>query len=217
LFLLAVSAVAAQPNSVTAYGSATIGFNPNQAQFSVGVVTQATTAQDAAAQNATISTTVQNALKAALGNQGTVQTISYSVTPRFNNSNPPTIVGYTASNTVEVTSYNLNIIGSLIDTATKAGANNIGGVSFGLQNPDPFIQQALTAATKQAQAYAGAIAAGTGGHLGAVISAQQGYSFAPTGVVTGAPSGTTSTVPTPIQAGSVNVTATVTLTVQLLQ
>src|SRR5258708_7577892 len=135
LFLLSPAAMAPTiaPGTIQAVGSASIFFNPNQAQFTVGVVTQGTTAQDAAQQNATLSTTVQNALKAALGTNGTVQTSSYFVGPRYSNVSPPTIIGYTASNTVLVTTYNLSIIGILIDTATKAGANNIGGVSFGLQ------------------------------------------------------------------------------------
>lgn len=217
LFLLLASAAVAQtnaPGTIQAVGSATINFNPNQAQFTVGVVTQGTTAQDAAQQNATLSTTVQNALKGALGTNGSIQTVSYYVTPRYNNSPTPAIIGYTASNTVMVTTYNLSIIGSLIDTATHAGANNIGGVSFGLQNPDPFIQQALTAAGKQALTRAGAIAAGVGGTAGKVISAVEGSSYSPV-AINGPTGGAGDT--TPIQSGSVSVSANVTVIVQLVQ
>lgn len=200
------------PGTIQAMGSATINFTPNQAQFTIGVVTQGSTAQDAAAQNAALSTTVQNALKAALGANGNIQTISYSVTPRYSNQPTPSIIGYTASNTVEVTTFNLSNIGTLIDTATQAGANNVGGVSFGLQNPDPFIQQALTAAGKQALAYAASIAAGVGGKVGAVRTASQGSSYLPSPVAgVGATAATT-----PIQPGSVSVSATVTITAQLI-
>lgn len=209
----AALAQTATTGTVQAMGSATVNFTPNQAQFTVGVVTQGATAQDAAQQNATLSTTVQNALKTALGSNGNIQTISYSVTPRYNNQPTPSIVGYTASNTVLVTTFNLSNIGSLIDTANTAGANNIGGVTFGLQNPDPYIQQALTQAGKEALAYASSIAAGVGGKIGSVISASQGSSYTP--IVSTAPGATGTT--TPIQPGSVSVSATVTVTVQLLQ
>jgi len=202
------------PGTIQAVGSATINFTPNQAQFTVGVVTQGTTAQDSAQQNATLSTTVQNALKSALGTNGTIQTIGYSVGPRYSNATPPAIAGYTASNTVLVTTYNLTNIGSLIDTATQAGGNNIGGVSFGLQNPDSFIQQALSAAGKQALAYAGAIAAGLGGTTGKVVSAVQGSSYTPV-IVNGPAAGAPTT--TPIQTGSVSVSANVTVVVLLVQ
>ncbi len=214
--LLLASGAMAQtppPGTIQAVGTATISFTPNQAQFTVGVVTQGATAQDAAQQNATLSTTVQNALKSALGANGSIQTINYSVSPRYNNLPTPGIIGYTASNTVLVTTFNLSNIGTLIDTANLAGANNIGGVSFGLQNPDPFVQQALTAAGKQALAYAASIAAGVGGKVGAVRSAIQGSQYSPiavTGVAAGAAT-------TPIQPGTVSVSATVTISAQLIQ
>ena len=200
--------------TVQAVGTATINFIPNQAQFNVGVVTQGATAQAAAQQNATLSTTVQNALQGVLGTNGNIQTVSYSVWPQYSNWSTPVITGYTASNTVQVTTYNLSIIGTLIDTATSAGANNIGGVSFGLQDPNPYIQQALTAAGKQALSFAAAIAAGLGGTVGKVVSAVQGSSYTPVNVPSPV-AGTSAT--TPIQSGSVSVSANVTVVVQLLQ
>jgi uncharacterized protein len=204
----------ATPGTVQAVGSATIHFTPDQAQFTIGVVTQGTTAQDAVQQNAVLSTTVQSALTAALGSNGNIQTTNYFVSPRFNNSPTPGIIGYTATNTVLVTTFNLAIIGSVIDIASQAGANNIGGVSFGLQNPDPFIQQALTAAGKQALAYAASIAAGVGGTIGPVQSAIQGSQYSP---VTVSGAGASPPATTPIQPGTVSVSATVTITAQLIQ
>jgi len=64
---------------------------------------------------------------------------------------------------------------SLIDAANQAGANIVGGLSVGLQNPEPLLEQALTLASKQATAQAAAIAAGLGSKLGAVLSAQEGF------------------------------------------
>jgi uncharacterized protein YggE len=202
------------PGSITATGNATISVAPDQAQLSIGVVTQGNTAQDAGSTNATVSTAVQNALKALLGVNGTVQTIGYSVSPRYSGGNTPTIVGYTASNTVQVTTTNFgsSTIGALIDAATAAGANNVNGVTFGLQNPDPTLQLALTSAAKQALAHASAIAAGLGLRIGTVISAQEGSSYVPVTVGI-APT----TASTPIQSGTVGVSATVTVTVTLIQ
>ncbi len=215
LLTLSAAGLVAQtvpPGTVQANGSASVSANPDQASLTVGVVTTGPTAQDAAAANATLATTVQNAIKSVLGGNGTVQTISYSVTPRYSNAQPPAIVGYTASNTVLVTMYDLSKIGTLIDTANRAGANNVGGVSFGLRNSDPFMQQALSQAAKQALARAGAIAAGLGGRTGAVISAQEGVSYSPGVTATAAGDATT-----PIQTGLVTVRANVSVTVQLVQ
>lgn len=196
--------------SVQANGSATLMAKPDQAQLDVGVVTNGATAQDAAQQNASLSNTVQAALGKVLGSAGTLQTVSYSVTPRYSATanQPSVIVGYTATNTVQVTTTDLSQIGLLIDTANQAGANSVGGLSFGLQNPEPLVEQALTLATKQAAAHAAAIATGLGAKLGAVLSAQEGSSYAP--IVVGA-SSAGAAVTTPVQTGTVTVYATVTI------
>jgi len=132
LLLAAAAYAQTQSGTVQANGTATISVVPDQAQFTAGVITQASTAQDAAQQNATQTAAMLTALKSVLGNNGTVQTVGYSVSPRYNNSQPPTVTGYTASNTVQVTTINLNLVGPLIDAANGAGANNISGISFSL-------------------------------------------------------------------------------------
>jgi len=215
---LSAGALLAQtsPGAIQAIGSATISVNPDQAQLAVGVVTQGATAQDAGQQNATLTTTVLNALKGVLGTAGTIQTISYSVSPRYSTTQGQTsvIIGYTVSNTVEVTTTDLSIIGRLIDTANQAGANSVGSLSFSLQNPEPVMEQALGLAAKQAQAHANAIAAGLGAKTGVVISAQEGATMTP--ILVGVAAGSAA-VPTPIQTGTVSVTASVTISVQLIQ
>src|SRR3982751_3220050 len=97
------SATAAQTTvpSVQANGSATLTAKPNQAQLDIGVVTNGTTAEDASQKNASLSEAVQTALGKVLGSNGTLQTVSYYVTPRYSTSpnQPSVIVGYTAGNT----------------------------------------------------------------------------------------------------------------------
>jgi uncharacterized protein YggE len=218
LLMLSCSAMAAQTAvpSVQANGSATLTAKPNQAQLDVGVVTNGATAQDASQQNASLSDTVQAALSKVLGSAGTLQTVSYYVTPRYSTTpnQPSVIIGYTAGNTVRVTTTDLSQVGLLIDAASQAGANSVGGLSFGLQNPEPLVEQALTLATKQATAHAAAIAAGLGSKLGAVLSAQEGSSYVPIAV---GPAGTGAAVTTPVQTGTVTVYATVTIQVGLAQ
>lgn len=206
-----VFAQTAPSGSIQASGNASILANPDEAQISVGVTTDGATAQAAAQANAAQTTTVINAIKNVLGASGTIQTIGYSVNPRYGSSQ--SVIGYTANNTVQVTINDLSLPGAVIDAASQAGATNVSGISFGLQNPDPVEQQALTAATKQAVAHAAAIAAGLGVHAGSVISAQQVSTYAPVampGVAAGASA-------TPVQTGTVTVTASVTVTVQLSQ
>jgi uncharacterized protein YggE len=195
--------------TVKAMGTATVLTSPDQVQISVSVMTDGSTAQAAAQANATLSTNVQNALK-ALNPAPMIQTTGYSVYPRYSNQGQ-TVTGYTASNTIRVTSVDLSATGNLIDTASQAGASSVSGLTFGLQNPDPIKQQALAQAAKQALADAGAIAAALAGKTGLVISAEEGSTYEPVEL-----GGTAAKPATPIQTGLVNVTANVTLTVQFV-
>src|SRR5262245_1334191 len=209
---LPLLAMAQTPASVQAIGTATVQVAPDQAQLTAGVITQAATAQAAAEQNATNTTAMLNALKAVLGVNGTIQTIGYSISPRYSNANPPVITGYTAVNTVQITTVNLNLVGPLIDAANQAGANSVGGISFSLQDPDPTLQQALGQASKTALAHASAIARGLGLKTGAVLSASDGASVTPIRADVGA-----TAAATPVQTGTVTVSATVSVSVQLTQ
>jgi uncharacterized protein len=212
------SALAAQTGSIQASGSATVGVTPDlatfQATFTIGVTTQGSTAQEASTLNATQTTAMIAALTAAVGKNGTVQTISYSVNPRYaTTGTQSTIAGYTANNTVQVTTTDLPRLGAIIDAGTQAGGTNVGGVSFSIEKPDPFVQQALSLAAKQAVAHAAAIAAGLGAKTGNVLSAQEGSTVVPYRADTLAGAATT----TPIQIGAVSVSAYVTVSVQLVQ
>jgi uncharacterized protein YggE len=201
--------------SIQATGTAILNVNPDQVQLSLSVNTSAATANQAAQQNAAQTNTVITALNQVLGQAGTIQTSGYSLYPQYSNSTNPTIVGYTASNSLLITTTVLALAGPLIDAANQAGASNIGGLTFGLQNPDPTVQLALTAAAKQALAHAGAIASGLGAKAGAVISALQNTSVAQT-PVPGVAMAAASTA-TPVLTGTVSVSATVTVTVALSQ
>ena len=209
-----LSAQSAPTRSVQATGSATVSATPDQAQLDIGVVTNAGTAQDSAQQNATMTTAVLTAVKAVLGSAGSVQTVSYTVYPRYSTSpgQSNVIIGYTTTNSVRVTTNDLSIIGKLIDAANQAGANSVGNLSFGLQDPEPKVQQALSQANKQAMTHASAIAAGLGATLGPVLNAQQGSAYSPVLVPT---LGAAGAATTPVQTGTVNVYASVTVTVSL--
>jgi uncharacterized protein YggE len=213
ILLLPAALLAQTPaaGTIQANGTATIRVSPDQAQLNVSVVTQGATADEAGQQNASLANTVINALKGVLGTTGTIQTVSYSIYPRYNQT-ATTIAGYTATNTVQVTTSDLSIVGKLIDAANQAGAGSISGPTLGLQDPEPARQQALSKASQQALAHATAIATGLARKVGTTVSAQEMSSYAPVVVDAAAPAAASST---PIQTGTVTVTANVVVTVQL--
>lgn len=201
-----------RPPFVRAVGQGNVSVPPDQAKIDFGVVTIATTAQDAAARNAAQVSTVIAALQALLGSTGNIQTIGYSLNPNYNYppGGNPVLTGYTASNTIEVSAGDLSMVGTIIDTGVQAGATNVQGLQFTLKNPDPVRQQALKLATTQAKAHADAMASGVGMHTGAVHSIQEDVSTSVTPVML-----TPGSNATPILPGLVYVQATVTLEVDL--
>src|ERR1035438_5423672 len=113
LVLLAGAALAQNAPSQAAVrttGEGTVYVKPDQAKIDIGVVTQAPTAEAAGSQNAAQLQSVLNKLRSTLGQKAEIRTISYAMNPVYQypkNGGKPTIEGYAATNTVEVTSDDL--------------------------------------------------------------------------------------------------------------
>ena len=152
------------------------------------------------------------ALRTVLGANAQLRTLSYSLNPNYSSGNNPVIIGYTATNTVEARLSDLSLIGRTIDTGIQAGANRVQGLQFALKDDQPVRAQALKLATIQAKAHADAMASGVGLKTGAVVAIQEGSTSSIQPLRTGlaAPTATT-----PIETGSVDVRASVTLQVEL--
>lgn len=195
--------------SITATGDGSVSATPDQATISVSVVTTANTAVDAGNQNATQTSALISALRAVMAPTDQLRTTSYSLNPNYNNTG--TLTGYTATNTIQVTTGDLSSTGKLIDTATQAGATRVQSLSFGLKDSQPFRAQALKLAAGQAQVQVAAIAAGLNVKLGNVIAASDGSAVSP--LVTTLP---TAGVTTPIISGTVQVSASVRLQVAIV-
>ena len=167
--------VFAQPNpnpnplpnfpSVRAQGHATVSAKPDQVRIDIGVVSQGKTAQAAAAANATLFAEVMAALKKVVGTTGEIQTVGYAVNPDYKyprEGGTPTIAGYTATNTVRVTTSKVDQAGEIIDAAGSKGANTMRGIHFGVKDERALRGRALREATQNARANAEAMAAGLG-------------------------------------------------------
>ena len=204
---------------VQATGEAAISAKPDQARIDIGVTTQGSSAAAVAAQNATQVDAVLAQLRPLVGKSGELKTASYSVNPNYNypRTGQPAISGYTATNIVEVTANDLALAGKIIDAATQSGANTIQRLQFTLKNQQPVRAQALRDASAQAKANAEAMAAGLGMHTGRVLSMEEGTPAPIVPLMRQMPMAAAATAaPTPVEAGSIEVRATVTLRVELV-
>ena len=205
-----------------ASAEASVTVKPDEATLQIGVMSKAPTAQAAAAQNARQLDAVMAELRKAMGPKGDIKTISYAITPdhRYPKpGQPPEIAGYTANNVVQVKTQDLEAVGKLIDSATASGANRIQALQFGLRDEAGARGQALREAAVKARTQVEAMASALGlrilriwavesGGLGPIQPLHDMAMMARAEAVQVAP-------PTPVQPGTIEVRATVTLTAQI--
>jgi uncharacterized protein YggE len=204
---------------VRANGEGIVSIRPDQVKVSVGVTNQASTAQEAADQNATTTNNVLAALRQLLGATADLKTLGYSLNPIYSNtpgSNRP-IVGYQATNTIEITLNDINLAGRVIDAAAQAGATNVNALRFGLRDANPTRIQALRAAAMQARQKAEAIATALGGRVGQVLIAEEGSSVSPMPIDARGVGLAAGSTPTTIEAGTLEVRAYVAIEAELTQ
>ena len=107
---------------------------PDTASLSIGVVIQSETAQEASDENAAIMSAVISELKDLGLEDKEIQTSYVSVYPVYNYDGERTITGYSASNSVQVTTTKLDYLSDIIDRSTASGANQIGSISFSVSD-----------------------------------------------------------------------------------
>jgi uncharacterized protein YggE len=225
-----VCAVAASPlraqqaplaplSSIRVTGDAKVTARPDRVQIDIGVSTRAAQSQEAASQNArqvdAVLAAVRKATPAAV-----LKTISYSLNPTYqyhSKGEEPTIAGYSAVNVVQVTLDDLAKIGTVIDSATLAGANHVQGIQFTLRDQDAVRAEALRQAATRARAEADLLAAALGLKVVRVLSVEENSPrMVPVRAYMGAPRAVMGTaVETPVEAGTLDLTADVVLTVEV--
>jgi uncharacterized protein len=154
-------------------GEAELRVTANQLQLSVGVITQAETAQAALDRNSAGMRKVEQALQQlGLGYQE-YRTGQFAIQPQWSMqprpNRQPEIVGFTVTNSYTVTTGRLELAGQLIEAAVQAGANSIGDLIFGLSNPEAHRAEAIRQATGHALTEGRILAASAAISLGDIL------------------------------------------------
>jgi uncharacterized protein YggE len=156
---------------------------PDMATINLGVMTQARTAVDAMQANATRMAQVMATLKKAGIAAKDIQTSGLNLNPQdvYEQNVPPRLTGYQASNQVTVIVHDLARLGAAVDATVTAGANQVNGVSFGLNDPTAAENAAREDAVKALQAKADLYARATGYRVSRLVSLSEGggYSVPP--------------------------------------
>jgi len=162
-----------QPHTISVSGSGRVSARPDVAVVTLGVQTEAEEASAALSQNNERMQRLIDGLKEAGVAAEDIQTRSIQLWPRYEDARPegqPQVVGYTASNTVEVRVRDLDVLGRLLDNAVQAGGNRIEGLRFEVSDPSRVLDRAREAAWSDAEHKATQMAELAGVALGPVIS-----------------------------------------------
>lgn len=208
-----VHAEESQQRLISVTGEASMQVKPDMATISFGVETNAPTAAEAQQTNSRAMDAVIQALLGIGIAREDIQTSNFSLYPvyEWRGEKPEekqVLVGYRCNNTVVAKIRDIARIGDAIDRAVAAGATNIGGISFGLQNPEPLKNELLAQAVTNARSKAETMAKAAGVVVTGVYRISDGwatvdeaYGSAPLRSIEG--------MTTPIEGGTLSVRATV--------
>jgi len=207
-----------QPSTIRVSGQAVVEAPPDEVEVDLGVVTRGESSQRASADNARRVDAVLAAVRRAFP-MAEVRSVGYAVRPEYNQPSgnaEPRITGYTATNMVRVTLGDVARAGELVDAATTAGANRVERVRYGLTKDDDLRADAVRQAAGVARSRAEALASALGVRIVRVLQASDDSApiARPFGEVAmfsraaGAPE-------TPLEAGPIEISASVTLTVEV--
>ena len=123
----------------------------------------------------TILDKTNNDIVAAVMKQGIkkedIKTQNYSLTPSYqyiDNQNKQT--GFQGSVNMSIKMHDTNLVGNVIESATAAGANQVLGTDFSVDNPDKAREEARNKAIENAKEQAQKLASNLGIRLGKVTN-----------------------------------------------
>ena len=213
-----VLAAPAAPRTITVTGHGEAAGTPDEAHISAGVVTQARTAADALAQNASAMNSVFAALKQLGIPEKDIGTSGFSVNPQYtpynaNATQPPQIVGYEVSNEVDVTIDAVSKTGPAIDALVAAGANHMNSIGFSIKNQSAVFAKAREQAVSDAMTQAETLTHAAHVTLGPITSiSEEAETPEPRPIAFARAEMAPAPPPTPIAVGQQTLSADVTIT-----
>jgi len=162
---------------------------PDEANMTVGTQAKAQTASAAVAANKVKTEKLLAAIRAAGVREGDIQTQGIQLQPDFRWDRQPdgqghqTLIGYIASNSVQIKTRDIDKLTSLLDALTTAGADTVYGPNFGISDPAPLRKEARIRAMARGQAEAMEYARNNGFTSVRLLSVEEGTSYRGTDII----------------------------------
>lgn len=203
--------------TISLNASGEVAAPPDMATVMAGVVTEGPDAQTALRGNTAAVQAMFSALAEAGIEGRDMQTRSFDVSPSYTRperGQPPEISGYRVTNSVAVRVRDIAKLGTLLDRVVSAGANQMNGVRFEIDEPEKLMDEARRKAVAEARRKAELYATAAGVEIKRVISIAESGAAPPQPMLrTMVRDAAAESVP--VAAGEQTVRASVTVTYEL--
>ncbi len=161
-------------------GEGSVAAKPDIATLNVGIQAQGSTVKAAQDQiNAAINK-VAEAIKKLGVEQKDIQTTNYNINPNYDfQGNIQRITGYSASTNLNIKVRNIDLVNQVIDQATESGANQVGGISFDVDDKTKIENEARQKAVTEAKNKAESAAKIAGFKLGRMVNYSENFEGEP--------------------------------------
>jgi len=162
---------------------------PDEATLTAGTQAKAPTAVGAVAANKVKTEKLLATIRGAGIRDRDIQTQGIQLSPDYrwdsvpNGQGRQTLVGYIASNSVQIKTRDINALTALLDALTSAGADSVYGPNFGISDPAPLRREARVRAMARGEAEATEYARNNGFARVRLLSVEEGTSYRGTDVV----------------------------------
>ncbi|MGA9531662.1 MAG: SIMPL domain-containing protein [Anaerolineales bacterium] len=161
-------------DTITVSGVGESRADPDMASLNVGVNVANLSISDAVAESNDTVAAITEAIKGLGVEEADIQTTNFNIYPEDvydqNSGQPTGDKRYHVDSTVQINVRSIDNVSKILEAAIEQGANNIYGLSFGIQDTSQMAEEARTAALTNARERADQIASELGVTLGQVHS-----------------------------------------------
>ena len=185
LLIVAIFAITNQPaaqitlggsdqTGLSVNGTGSVSVTPDVARLELGVEVTARTVAQARSSAAETMAEIMASLEANGVDEADAQTRYFNIYPQYNykNESAPEITGFTVNNQLTVTVREIDTASDVLDDAIAAGGDavRVNGITFTVDDPEQFLDEAREKAVANAREHADTLASAAGVSVGGVRS-----------------------------------------------
>lgn len=167
-------------DTITITGEGRVTAIPDVGQITVSIVTEGKEANDAQEENIEQFNQLVEALKEEGVKEEDLKTSNYSLSPRYRyDEGERTQIGFEVRQSLTVKIRDLDASGKIISLASQNGVNQVSGLSFTIDDPEIYREEARKKALEQAREKAEELADLADVNLGKIVSFSESGGGAP--------------------------------------